>query len=45
MTVKAEHSTPLLHVADVERSLCSYALLGFETVDVERAGVRPDGRG
>ena len=37
MTVKAGYLTPLLHVADVERSLRFYALLGFETVDVERA--------
>lgn len=36
MTVKAGYATPLLHVADVERSLRFYALLGFEAVDVER---------
>lgn len=36
MTVKAGYSTPLLHVADVERSLQFYTLLGFETVDLER---------
>ena len=35
MTVKAGFSTPLLQVADVERSLRFYALLGFEIVDVE----------
>ena len=32
MTVKAGYLTPLLHVADVERSLRFYALLGFDTV-------------
>lgn len=37
MSVKAGYLTPLLHVADVERSLRFYALLGFETVDVERS--------
>ena len=37
MTVKAGYATPLLHVADVERSLQFYSLLGFEIVDVERA--------
>lgn len=38
MSVKAGYVTPLLHVADVERSLRFYALLGFETVDVDRPG-------
>jgi catechol 2,3-dioxygenase-like lactoylglutathione lyase family enzyme len=37
MTVKAGYVTPLLHVADVERSLQFYCHLGFEIVDVERA--------
>lgn len=36
MSVKTGYSTPLLHVADVERSLRFYSLLGFETVDLER---------
>ncbi len=35
MTVKAGYSTPMLHVADVARSLRFYALLGFETIDTE----------
>lgn len=35
MSAKAGWSTPMLHVADVARSLRFYALLGFETVDVE----------
>ncbi len=39
MTIKAGYSTPLLHVAQVERSLRFYGLLGFETVDVDG----PDG--
>jgi catechol 2,3-dioxygenase-like lactoylglutathione lyase family enzyme len=37
MTVKAGYWTPLLHVADIERSLRFYSLLGFETADVEPA--------
>ncbi len=37
MTVKAAYATPLLSVTDVERSLRFYALLGFQTIDVERA--------
>jgi catechol 2,3-dioxygenase-like lactoylglutathione lyase family enzyme len=36
MTTKAGYSTPMLHVADVERSLRFYERLGFEVVDVER---------
>ena len=35
MSVKAGHSTPLLHVADVARSLRFHSLLGFETIDTE----------
>ena len=35
MTVKAGYSTPMLHVADVARSLRFYALLGFETIETE----------
>jgi catechol 2,3-dioxygenase-like lactoylglutathione lyase family enzyme len=35
MTTKAGYSTPMLHVADVERSLRFYERLGFEVVDVE----------
>jgi len=35
MTAKAGYSTPMLHVADVGRSLRFYALLGFETIDTE----------
>ena len=35
MTVKAGWSTPMLHVAEVERSIRFYRLLGFELVDVE----------
>ena len=36
MSVKAGYSTPLLHVAEVERSLRFYELLGFATVDTDR---------
>jgi hypothetical protein len=35
MTVKASYSTPMLHVADIERSIRFYALLGFATVDTD----------
>jgi len=34
MTVKAGWSTPMLHAADIERSIRFYRLLGFELVDV-----------
>ena len=36
MSVKAGYSTPLLHVAEIERSLKFYELLGFETIDTDR---------
>jgi len=35
--IKAGWSTPMLHVADVARSIRFYALLGFELIDVEGA--------
>ena len=35
MTAKAGWSTPMLHVADVERSIRFYTHVGFELVDVE----------
>lgn len=35
MTPRAGYSTPLLHVADIAKSLQFYSLLGFETVDIE----------
>lgn len=35
MTTRAGYCTPLLHVADVTRSLRFYAHLGFEVSDVE----------
>jgi catechol 2,3-dioxygenase-like lactoylglutathione lyase family enzyme len=41
MTAKAGWSTPLLHVAEVERSIRFYRLLGFELVDVEGEPGRP----
>jgi predicted enzyme related to lactoylglutathione lyase len=34
---KAGYFTPLLHVADVEASIRFYELLGFTTVDTDRA--------
>jgi len=36
MTVKAGYSTPMLHVAEIERSIRFYELLGFATVDTDR---------
>ncbi|HET8966550.1 MAG TPA: hypothetical protein VFN20_10070 [Candidatus Acidoferrum sp.] len=36
MPVKACYATPLLHAAEIERSLKFYQLLGFETVDTDR---------
>jgi catechol 2,3-dioxygenase-like lactoylglutathione lyase family enzyme len=38
MTVKAAYSTPMLHVADIARSLRFYELLGFETIDTQGEG-------
>lgn len=35
MSVKASHSTPMLHAMDIERSLAFYELLGFVTVDTD----------
>src|SRR5258706_6779597 len=35
VTAKAGWSTPMLYVADVERSIRFYRLLGFDLVDVE----------
>src|SRR4029077_4298348 len=36
MSVKAGYSTTLLHVAEVERSLRFYELLGFVSIDTDR---------
>jgi catechol 2,3-dioxygenase-like lactoylglutathione lyase family enzyme len=36
MGVKAGYSTPMLHVADIEKSIEFYQRLGFETVDTDR---------
>jgi hypothetical protein len=36
MSVKVGYSTPLLHVAEIERSIRFYELLGFATVDTDR---------
>lgn len=36
MSVKAGYSTPMLHVADIERSIRFYELLGFSTIDTDR---------
>jgi hypothetical protein len=35
MAVKASYSTPMLHVAEIERSIQFYELLGFTTIDTE----------
>jgi catechol 2,3-dioxygenase-like lactoylglutathione lyase family enzyme len=37
MTVKAGYSTPMIHVAEIERSIRFYELLGFETIDTDRS--------
>jgi len=36
MTPKAGYSTPLYHVAEIERSIRFYELLGFTTIDTDR---------
>ena len=36
MSVKAGYSTPVLHVAEIERSIHFYKLLGFVTMDTDR---------
>jgi catechol 2,3-dioxygenase-like lactoylglutathione lyase family enzyme len=41
MTVKAGYSTPLLHVAEIEKSIRFYELLGFRTIDTD--GCKPLG--
>jgi len=35
MSAKAGYSTPMLHVAEVERSIRFYELLGFKTIDTD----------
>jgi hypothetical protein len=37
MSAKVGYSTPLLHVAELERSIRYYELLGFVTVDTDRS--------
>ena len=39
MTAKATYSTPMLHVAEIEKSILFYELLGFVVIDTE--GDRP----
>jgi len=41
MNVKAGYSTPMLHVADIPRSIGFYEQLGFEVVDTEGAADCP----
>jgi catechol 2,3-dioxygenase-like lactoylglutathione lyase family enzyme len=41
MTAKATHSTPMLHVASLERSITFYQLLGFTLIDSD--GCKPLG--
>lgn len=36
MPPKAGYSTPLLHVAEIEKSIHFYELLGFATIDTDR---------
>src|SRR5258706_2651173 len=35
MSVKAGYSTPMLHAADIEKSIRFYELFGFTTIDTE----------
>jgi catechol 2,3-dioxygenase-like lactoylglutathione lyase family enzyme len=35
MSAKAGYSTPMLHVAEIEKSIRFYELLGFSTIDTE----------
>ena len=37
MSVKAGYCTPLLPVEEIERSIRFYELLGFATIDTDRA--------
>lgn len=36
MTIKASYSTPLMHVAEIEKSIPFYERLGFTTIDTDR---------
>jgi predicted lactoylglutathione lyase len=36
MTAKASYSTPLMHVAGIEKSILFYERLGFTTIDTDR---------
>ena len=36
MSIKVGYSTPLLHVAEIEKSILFYELLGFATIDTDR---------
>jgi catechol 2,3-dioxygenase-like lactoylglutathione lyase family enzyme len=36
MTGKVGYSTPLMHVAEIEKSIAFYELLGFTTIDTDR---------
>ncbi len=36
MTAKASYSTPMFHVAEIEKSIAFYELLGFTTIDTDR---------
>jgi catechol 2,3-dioxygenase-like lactoylglutathione lyase family enzyme len=35
MTAKVGHSTPMLHVAEIEKSIRFYEMLGFVTIDTD----------
>jgi hypothetical protein len=41
MSVKAGYCTPMLHVAEIEKSTRFYELLGFTTIDTD--GCKPLG--
>jgi len=37
MSAKAAYATPMFHVAEIEKSIRFYELLGFKTIDTDRA--------
>jgi catechol 2,3-dioxygenase-like lactoylglutathione lyase family enzyme len=38
MSAKVGYSTPMLHVAEIEKSILFYELLGFRTIDTQGCG-------
>jgi hypothetical protein len=44
MTVKAGYCTPMLHVAEIEKSIRFYELLGFNVPAIDYPGYMPSGK-